>query len=279
MRANAVHGLNYHFFPGDLSNKLDSTIIESGLNKVMSGSNQIHLFVGEMPAEEELYAFDSIDSIIDSTNGYGAQLAASIGVMEGDSFEINYTYDRARKERVIKKWPVNAKNYEIQTGGAITWAAIRIEGVTPTEGKDQIIFTDAIGSWKDNETIILLDKIVVAAGDQVEFKDFTFASRDVLPGDIVDGEMPAEIIFDETVTVLGSTTVKATINNMVDGDEVTVVVVLAGESNISNGTSYTIAIVDGGISLDISAEFADGLASGDKVISTIAGTYSVLDIA
>jgi len=280
MKTNGVHGLNYHLFPGDLSNKLDADIVANGLSKVVQGGNEIHLFVGAMPDEETLYAITKTSDLLDTTVGYGNSLAFSIGVEADDAIELNYTYDRAMKERVIKKWPVNAKSYivnsDIPANSIITWAAIKLEGVTPTGEDEQIIFTDAIGTWNDPEICVLLNNCIVTGGDSVEFKDFTISGRDVLAEDVIAELAAPEITLDTVANVAGATSIVATFVNVVDGTNADVSVTLADGSSTN---SYTAVVNSDAISLDISADFASGLATGDKIIINVAGTLATMIIA
>jgi len=280
MKTNGVHGLNYHLFPGDLSNKLDKDIVANGLSRVVQGGNEIHVFVGAMPSEDDLYKITTVADLLDDTTGYGSSLAFSIGVDADDAIELNYTYDRTRKERVIKKWPVNAKSYTVKTdipaNSVLSWAAIKMEGVTPTGTEEQLLFTDAIGSWDDPETCILVDEVVVSGDDTIEFKDFTVSGRDVLVEDIVAGVTPPTITMDTTNNVAGSGSVKATITDLTDGSNVNIAV-----TDTANSTthSYTAVLASGAIDSDISADFPNGLATGDVIKISVAGTTATMTVA
>ena len=258
MRTNGIHGLNYHLFPGDLSNKLDDLVVATGLSKVVNNGNEIHIFTGQMPSEEDLYDFEFIDDVIDETKGYGANLAFSVGNSTASAFDVNYTYNAARKERVIKKWPIDAKTYTSKITGDLTWAAIKLESVTSTGGKDIILFTDAIGTWDDKETIILLNKTIgVQTGESIEFKDFTIASRDILPGDVVAG---VDAISGSTTVAAGDTKVDVLFANTADGS--------ASDITVTSGsttTKYSGTVLAGKVTFNLSS----ALISGDSIIVSI----------
>ena len=258
MKTNGIHGLNYHLFPGDLSNKLDELVVSTGISKVVNNGNEIHIFTGVMPSEEDLYKFEFIVDVIDVDKGYGANLAFSVGDTTASAFDVNYTYDNDRKERVMKKWPIDAKTYTSKITGDLTWAAIKLESVTSTGGKDIILFTDAIGTWDDKETIILVNKTVgVQSGESVEFKDFTIASRDILPNDVIAG---VNSVSGDMPVAAGDTSVTVTFTNATDGS--------ASDITVTSGTTttkYSGTVLAGKVTFNVSP----ALISGDSIITII----------
>jgi len=273
MITNGIHGTTYHFFPGDLSDKLDSSVVEVGVNQIMSGNNAVHLFTGAMPDADELYAYDKVSTLLED---FEDNLVLSIGEADDDKFEINATYDKAAKERVLKKWPVNAKTYAAKSIGLIQWGVVVLAGITAVDSKDYMLFTDAIGTWDDPEVIIMLDKLLITKLDEeVEFKDFTYAASDVLAIDAVVGASPVTITFDEDSVYVGSSEINIGITTgtigALDGRNATVTYTQVGAEN---GDVVTLVVSSDIAKLDLSTLNPNGLDVGDIILVNFAGTQA-----
>jgi uncharacterized UPF0160 family protein len=181
MKTNALSGIAYHFFPSYTNDTTDKDIIEDALDRTFSNC-EIHFFIGSdavanggMPEtlgenKDGLFYFNTISQVTDE---YKDMLAFSI-----TDIDLKLTYDKVNHRRIIKKWPVDAVEYESTKTGALAWAAIKLTADDAIIG-DTIIFVDGITPWDEENTIILVDSLDVTSGESVLVKDVTISLKDV----------------------------------------------------------------------------------------------------
>jgi hypothetical protein len=177
MKVKNISGLAYHFFPGNVADKLDKTKIEIS-DKIIT-NNAIAFFIGAMPSADILYPYDNFDDVVAA---YQSKL-----VFKLDSVDFKYTYNRAKKERIIQKLPVDAVYHTCavgaEEGSPITWCAVKLQATTPGI-TDYIVFSNNIGTWDDTNIIAMFENVNAVAGEKVLFKDFTISIRDIHERDV-----------------------------------------------------------------------------------------------
>lgn len=178
MKTNAINGMAYHFEPSYTNDTREDIIIDSALENIIPAC-EVHFFVsnpeingGAMPTAAELHDMQNIEDV---TAAYASDLAFSITGMDFKS-----SYDRSNNRRTIKKFPIDATEYESAVGGTLTWAAIKITADNAITG-DSLLFVDGITGWAEDNTVILVDDKVVSTGDgsKTIVKDITVTIRDV----------------------------------------------------------------------------------------------------
>jgi len=141
-----------------------------------TNGNNFYFFSGEKPSEEELFAIEDEATLLST---YADRL-----ITRKENIDIIWNYDEKTRERSIRK-PYDALDMTVELDGDIIWAAVvmthhRVSGELPIdETKDNIMFTDFIGIWNDEDMVITLEKkIGCVTGETVSFKDFSFMIRD-----------------------------------------------------------------------------------------------------
>jgi hypothetical protein len=172
MKVKNISGLAYHFFPGNVSDKLNKANIM--INNQIIQDNSIAFFIGTMPSADVLYPYQTFDDVV-------AAYTSSL-VFKLDNVDFNYTYNREKKERIIQKLPVDAVYHTCAVGAAagskITWCVVKLQSNTPGVD-DYLIFSDNIGTWDDTNIIAMFENNTAVAGQKVLFKDFTISIRDI----------------------------------------------------------------------------------------------------
>jgi len=163
-------------------NTADNTVIDGGWAmehpSFTTSGNEFIFFQGVKPTDEELYAIEDKQQLLDT---YGTDILTRI-----DAINIEWTYINGswQRERVIKKTPIDALDMTLEQGGTVGWCTIictqEIGYHTNTfdDTKDLMLFTDSIGDWNNDQSVITLDVLAGAAGETIIFKDFSFKLRD-----------------------------------------------------------------------------------------------------
>lgn len=167
MKVLNLPGMAYHLHPLGLDNLGDTTKV-SQLS--FSASTDIIFFDGIMPSANELrLVIDKPDLI----NKYGTRQ-----LMQVNNIVLSHTYNKDKKQRLIKKTPIDAVECQFSAVGSIGWCAI-IFNDTNGIATSSLLFTDSIGQWGDEYSMIILDKKTsVAVSDKNVFKDISLIVRD-----------------------------------------------------------------------------------------------------
>lgn len=170
MRVLNFYGLSYHFMP--TANVVSNNVVTNLITDLTIADNKIIFFDGVMPAIEDIYNITSEAALLGT---YGDKK-----VMEVGGLTFVYTYDKAKKEKKIKKIPVDAIDLTFEINATIGWAAVILnDDANPTASEKIILFTDSIGTWGDQVAPIIIDKYTGIAGDNNIFKDFSLILRDI----------------------------------------------------------------------------------------------------
>lgn len=184
MRFSNLYGHSLMLMPYSVPkyNTSDNTKISGGwameIPSFDTAGNEFIFFKGEKPADEELYLIENKDALMAA---YGTDKLTSI-----DSITIRWTYTNSawRRERVITKTPVDALDMTLEQAGTIGWCAIVCTQKTGYHtstfdaANDSILFTDSIGDWNNDESVLTLDTLTGLNGETIIFKDFSFKLRD-----------------------------------------------------------------------------------------------------
>jgi hypothetical protein len=143
-----------------------------------TAGNEFIFFQGVKPTDEELYAIENKQQLLDT---YGTDILTRI-----DNINISWTYANSswQRERVITKTPVDALDMTLEQAGTIVWCAIictQEVGYHSTSidySQDSMLFTSSIDTWNNDESVITLDVLTGDSGETVIFKDFSFKLRD-----------------------------------------------------------------------------------------------------
>jgi hypothetical protein len=180
MKVKNISGLAYHFFPSLLQNKLTETAVANGISKTLSG-NKVAFFIGDMPDAATLYSKVNFDNLVTE---YQNKL-----VFKLENFDMEYSYDKKKKERIVQKMPVDAVTYTSAVGteggnDKIGWCCIKLEPINAGI-EDCLVFSNNIGTWDSPNIIAMFEKLEVYTGGPVLFKDLTISIRDVHETDLV----------------------------------------------------------------------------------------------
>lgn len=143
-----------------------------------TAENEFIFFSGVKPSDEELYAIDSKQQLLDT---YGSNILTRIS---GINIEWTYNNTEWKRERLIRKTPADALDMTLEQAGTITWCAIvctqqNTWNTTVLDTtKNSILFTSAIGGWNNDTDVITLDVLEGLQGETIIFKDFSFKLRD-----------------------------------------------------------------------------------------------------
>ena len=170
MRVLNFYGLSYHFMP--TANVVSNNTVTDLITDLTIDGNKIIFFDGSMPSTEDIYNITSEAALLGT---YGDKK-----VMEVDDLTFVYSYDKAKKEKKIKKIPVDAIDLTYEINATIGWAAVILnDDANPTASEKIILFTDSLGTWGDQVAPIIIDKYAGVAGDANIFKDFSLILRDI----------------------------------------------------------------------------------------------------
>lgn len=170
MRVLNFYGLSYHFMPA--ANVVSNNVVTNLITNIQTTGNKIVFFDGALPSIDDLYNIKTEAALLGS---FGNKK-----VMEVTGLTFDYSYDKAKKEKKIKKTPIDAIDLTFSINATIGWAAIILtDSTTPTAADKMILFTDSIGMWGDQTAPIIIDKFAGTAGDANIFKDFSLILRDI----------------------------------------------------------------------------------------------------
>ena len=170
MKVLNFYGLSYHFMP--TSNVISNNVSTSLTKNLTVDNNKVIFFDGGIPATEDLYNITTEEAL---TTAFGSKK-----VFEVNGLQFVYGYDEAKKEKTIKKIPVDALDTVYEIDGTIGWAAVILNDATnPDDIQKIILFTDSIGTWGDDTAPIIIDKYTGITGDRNIFKDFSLILRDI----------------------------------------------------------------------------------------------------
>jgi hypothetical protein len=173
-------GLSYNFAPV-VQNYQNSATATLGNTTIVSPETEVavYFYKGTMPSEATLYSINDEAALI-ANQTINADLVCmyddttdTTGV---EDVELTFTYSVTKKQMNVKKSPVDAVETTASTLSAaadITWCAIVFGN------QDQIIFTDSIGVWGDNDKSVIISKTTnIASGDTITLKDISLTIRD-----------------------------------------------------------------------------------------------------
>jgi len=174
MPVSAIRGFRFDAKPGS-DYALYPAVAYNNHTFTTTGNN-FYFFSGVKPSEAELFAIEDEATLLAT---YADRL-----ITRKENIDVIWAYDETSRERSIRK-PYDALDMTVELDGDIVWAAVvmthqRVEGELPIdETKDNIMFTDFIGIWNDEDMVITLEKkIGCVTGETVSFKDFSFMIRD-----------------------------------------------------------------------------------------------------
>ncbi len=184
MRFSNIYGHSLMLMPYSVPkyNTSDNTKISGGWAmehpSFTTSGNEFIFFQGAKPTDEDLYAIESKQQLLDT---YGTDILTRI-----DSISINWTYTNTgwRRERIITKTPIDALDMTLEQAGTVVWCAIictqdtGYHSNTIDTTKESILFTESIADWNNDESVITLDVMSGIAGETIIFKDFSFKLRD-----------------------------------------------------------------------------------------------------
>ena len=141
--------------------------------------NEFIFFKSAKPAD--LFTIESKQQLLDT---HGADIITKLV-----DVQIDWIYNTTTRERFVKKH-VDAKDMTVEQDGDIVWCAIIttqeetiVDSVVTSlpidNTKDSILFTDVIGDWTLDNSVITLDLLTgLTTGSTVVFKDFSMILRD-----------------------------------------------------------------------------------------------------
>lgn len=167
MKVMNLPGMAYYLQPEGLDNLGDVT---KTAQLLYSSTAEFIFFDGVIPTAEELrLVVDRADLI----TKYGARQLMSI-----PNITLSHTYNKDKKQRLIKKSPIDAVECSFTAVGTIGWVAIVFNNSAGIL-TNSILFTDSLGQWGDEYSMIILDKKTATnATDKNVFKDVSLIVRD-----------------------------------------------------------------------------------------------------
>jgi len=184
MRFSNIYGHSLMLMPYSVPkyNTSNNSVINGGWAiehpSFTTAGNEFIFFQGVKPTDEELYAIENKQQLLDT---YDTDILTRI-----DGINISWTYTNGswQRERVITKTPIDALDMTLEQAGTIGWCAIictqevGYHSASIDYSQDSMLFTSSINSWNNDESVITLDVLTGDSGETVIFKDFSFKLRD-----------------------------------------------------------------------------------------------------
>lgn len=175
MKALNFYGLSYSFTPKD--NAITDNVIETGYS--MPGNKIYFLKDGLVPyadqaKRDELY-------LIQTANDIETIYADDI-LFVVPNLTFAYTYNTAKKQRLIQKTPVDALELPFAATGTVAYCAIVMKD--QVSGVESVVFTNSIGEWGNQTAPVIIDALTGVIGQTQIFKDLSIVLRDTSSNEV-----------------------------------------------------------------------------------------------
>lgn len=174
MKSNSINGLSYSLIPANTKLKNNEVEVNDNID-VTIPDNEIYFFVGTVPDETVLKAYNTTDEVL---GAHGVDKA-----FELKAFDLHYKFNKEDKSKVITKVPVDSLAFQSLKTGKISWAMLRVKPKTLGTPNHILYFIKSIGTWND-DVYVTLDTLDVVEGETVNFKDLVITVRDSLIKDL-----------------------------------------------------------------------------------------------
>jgi hypothetical protein len=169
MRVSNFYGISYYFSPTPLPN-INEAVNYDILDRL---DNKILFFRGPIPSDELLYRIKTESELLETYE--------PIHVI--NSFRLVFTYNPMTKTKIVKKVPVEEMSMQFLSDGDLGWATIILNDLS--EGDERpMIFTNSIGTWGEDDKIVIVEKLSGNKDEVNIFKDVSIILRDTCASEV-----------------------------------------------------------------------------------------------